>query len=66
MARLDIGKAVYLEDFVSRHLLVKCLEQRVAELSKWSAPVNDEQIVAQKAEPVAPSLFQSPSSSFSS
>jgi len=38
MARLNIGKAVYLQDFVSRQLLVKYLEQRVAELSEWSAP----------------------------
>ena len=62
MARLNIGKAVYLEDFVSRHLWVKCLEEHVAELSEWSAPVNDKQIV----ESVARSLFQSPPSFFSS
>jgi 1-acyl-sn-glycerol-3-phosphate acyltransferase len=32
-ARLNIGEAVYLEDFVSRQLLVSYMEQRVAELS---------------------------------
>ena len=32
-ARLNIGEAVYLEDFVSRPLLVSYMEQRVAELS---------------------------------
>jgi putative membrane protein len=33
MARLNIGEAVYLEDFVSRPLLVNSMAQRVAELS---------------------------------
>jgi hypothetical protein len=32
-ARLNIGEAVYLEDFVSRPLLVNSMAQRVAELS---------------------------------
>jgi hypothetical protein len=32
-ARLNIGEAVYLEDFVSRQLQVSYTEQRVAELS---------------------------------
>jgi len=32
-ARLNIGPAVYLEDFVSRQLLVRHMERRVAELS---------------------------------
>jgi len=32
-ARLNIGAAVYLEDFVSRQLLVSYMERRVAELS---------------------------------
>jgi len=32
-ARLNIGAAVYLEDFASRQLLVNCMERRVAELS---------------------------------
>src|SRR5882724_3491801 len=32
-ARLNIGAAVYLEDFASRQLLVGCMERRVAELS---------------------------------
>ena len=36
-ARLNIGEAVYLEDFVSRQLLVSYMEQRVAELSGLSA-----------------------------
>lgn len=36
-ARLNIGEAVYLEDFVSRPLLVSYIEQRVAELSGSSA-----------------------------
>jgi 1-acyl-sn-glycerol-3-phosphate acyltransferase len=47
-ARLNIGRAVYLEDFDSRQLLVRYMEQRVAELSRlqpvkecWQ-PVNDE------------------------
>jgi hypothetical protein len=35
--RLNIGEAVYLEDFVSRQLLVSYMEQRVAELSGLSA-----------------------------
>ena len=42
-ARLNIGKAVYLEDFVSRQLLVSYMEQRVAELSGLLAAVNHEQ-----------------------
>ena len=33
-ARLNIGEAVYLEDFASRRLLVSYMEQRVAELSE--------------------------------
>lgn len=37
MARLNIGEAVYLEDFASRPLLVSYMEQRVAELSGFSA-----------------------------
>ena len=37
IARLNIGEAVYLEDFVSRPLLVSYMEQRVAELSGLSA-----------------------------
>ena len=36
-ARLNIGEAIYLEDFVSRPLLVSYMEQRVAELSGLSA-----------------------------
>jgi len=32
-AQLNIGAAVYLEDFASRQLLVGCMERRVAELS---------------------------------
>ncbi len=32
-ARLNIGKAVYAEDFVSRRVLVHRMEQRIAELS---------------------------------
>ena len=32
-ARLNIGAAVYLENFASRQLLVGCMERRVAELS---------------------------------
>lgn len=36
-ARLNIGEAVYLEDFASRPLLVSYMEQRVAELSGFSA-----------------------------
>ena len=35
--RLNIGEAVYLEDFVSRQLLVNYMEQRVAKLSGLSA-----------------------------
>jgi 1-acyl-sn-glycerol-3-phosphate acyltransferase len=37
IARLNIGEPVYLEDFVSRPLLVSYMEQRVAELSGLSA-----------------------------
>jgi putative membrane protein len=36
-ARLNIGEAVYLKDFVSRPSLVSYMEQRVAELSGLSA-----------------------------
>ena len=36
IARLNIGEPVYLEDFVSRPLLVSYMEQRVAELSGLS------------------------------
>lgn len=35
-ARLNIGEAVYLADFVSRRALVSCVEKRVAELSMFS------------------------------
>ena len=48
-ARLNIGKAVYSEDFVSRQFLVNYLEQCVAELSAWSEPVNYEQTIAHRA-----------------
>jgi 1-acyl-sn-glycerol-3-phosphate acyltransferase len=47
-ARLNVGRAVYLEDFGSRQMLVRCMEQRVVELSQlqavkdWWRPVNDE------------------------
>lgn len=37
IARLNIGEPIYLEDFVSRPLLVSYMEQRVAELSGLSA-----------------------------
>lgn len=37
IARLNIGEPIYLEDFVSRPLLVSYIEQRVAELSGLSA-----------------------------
>jgi 1-acyl-sn-glycerol-3-phosphate acyltransferase len=40
-ARLNIGRAVYLEDFGSRQLLVSYMEQRVAELSRLLQPVKD-------------------------
>ena len=40
-ARLNIGEAVYGEDFVSRQSLVSYMEQRVAELSGLLAPVED-------------------------
>jgi len=40
-ARLNIGGAVYLEDFGSRQLLVRYMEQRVAELSRLLPPVKD-------------------------
>ena len=36
-ARLNIGEAVYLEDFASRRLLVNYMEQRVAELCSSSS-----------------------------
>jgi hypothetical protein len=35
-ARLNIGEAVYLEDFASRKLLVSHMEQRVTELAGLS------------------------------
>ena len=35
-ARLNIGEAVYLEDFLSRQLLLSYMEQRVPELSGLS------------------------------
>ncbi|HXV80912.1 MAG TPA: 1-acyl-sn-glycerol-3-phosphate acyltransferase [Candidatus Binatia bacterium] len=39
-ARLNIGEAVYLADFVSRRALVSCVEKRVADLStfSWGSP----------------------------
>ena len=36
-ARLNIGRAVYLEDFGSRQMLVRYMERRVAELSRLLA-----------------------------
>jgi putative membrane protein len=52
-ARLNIGEAVYLEDFVSRPLLVSCMEQRVAELSGLSAGGQPGTIDRTKIGPVA-------------
>src|SRR4029077_946406 len=36
-ARLNVGRAVYLEDFGSRQMLVRYMEQRVVELSQLLA-----------------------------
>ena len=51
--RLNIGEAVYLEDFVSRQLLVSYMEQRVAELSGLSAGGQPWTVDRTKIGPVA-------------
>jgi len=47
-ARLNIGEAVYLEDFLSRQLLLSYMEQRVPELSGLSTAGNHEQWFVQR------------------